>query len=95
LDGVGATDQVRLSSQAAARISLGFYNPDTGEVLINSVLDDRAELGVVIAHELGHGMGLSHVADSRVSVMNVGNSTVAPTAADNAAVAAQWNDCQP
>lgn len=63
----------------------GFYDPDTGEVLINAAVTDSRELEVIVAHELGHAMGLAHVpAAQQASVMNPGNLRLAPTADDSA-----------
>jgi predicted Zn-dependent protease len=48
----------------------------------------------VIAHELGHAFGLVHVSpDTRPSVMNPGNTTVAPNDGDRAALEALWGTC--
>ncbi|MDX2090713.1 MAG: hypothetical protein SFX73_22840 [Kofleriaceae bacterium] len=50
---------------------------------------------IAVAHELGHAFGLLHVDGSqRRSVMNVGNTTITPTAEDAAAVMAQWASCR-
>jgi predicted Zn-dependent protease len=47
---------------------------------------------IVLAHEIGHAIGLVHVSD-RPSVMNPGNTTIAPSSADDAAVIALWGSC--
>lgn len=60
----------------------GYY--DAGAISINDALDGDAA-AIAIAHELGHSIGLVHVTD-RGSVMNPGNLTIAPTAADRAAI---------
>jgi Zn-dependent protease with chaperone function len=83
LDGDG--EPIALRFEKAAALFHGFYDPQTGEVFINQGLDDANELRVVIAHELGHAMGLAHVAVSeRASVMNPGNLVTRPTPEDNA-----------
>ena len=69
----------------AAAFFHGYYDPETGEVSINNDLQDPGELAVVIAHELGHAMGLSHVPSAqRASVMNPGNLGTPPGVDDNA-----------
>jgi hypothetical protein len=53
---------------------------------------DAAQRVIVLAHELGHAIGLVHVTD-RSSVMNPGNLVIAPTSADAAAVVSRWGSC--
>lgn len=80
--------------KAAPAAFHGVFDPELGEVLINTELSDPAQRAVVVAHELGHGMGLPHITEStRRSVMNPGNLTESPTRADAEALAAQWNHC--
>lgn len=83
------TAAVPLTFQKAASFFHGFYDPNTGEVFVNETLTDPHEIAVVVAHELGHAMGLAHVdANERTSVMNPGNLDVTPTAADSALLSA-------
>src|SRR4051794_6611497 len=72
----------------AASPSRGFFDPVSGEVLINDELADHT-LAVVIAHEVGHAFGLAHVSD-RPSVMAPANLNVEPTANDVDALAQLW-----
>jgi hypothetical protein len=73
----------------------GYYDDEVGEISIHRGLRDRAE-AVTIAHELGHAFGLWHVKPStRASVMNPGNTTVAPTERDVDSVRALWGTCDP
>ena len=72
----------------------GVYEANLGDIVINQDMQDPQEVAVVVAHELGHAMGLSHVSTStRPSVMNPDNLVQPPTAGDEAALAAQWGSC--
>jgi hypothetical protein len=85
LGAAGDGQPIALHFQKASPIFNGFYDPKTGEVLINESMDEPGEIAVVVAHELGHAMGLAHVEQNeRASVMNPGNLSVTPTPADSA-----------
>lgn len=72
----------------------GIYLPETADIVVNRRLGESPERAVTIAHELGHAFGLPHVSpDERPSVMNPGNVTLAPTAADAEALSALWGRC--
>ena len=69
----------------------GLYDGADETVYINAGALDDTNRPIVMAHELGHAVGLVHVpVTERVSVMNPGNLTALPTAADAEAVAALW-----
>lgn len=82
-----------LHFRQAAAPSHGFFDPATGEVLINEGLSAHP-LAVTIAHEVGHAFGLVHVT-GRPSVMAPGNLEVEPTEADVAELAKLWGVCAP
>jgi len=70
------------------------YFDKTGVIIVSSELLAPEEFGVAIAHEMGHAFGLPHVDPSvRPSVMNVGNTTLAPTVEDATEVATLWPSC--
>lgn len=69
----------------------GVYEPSSGVVLINRGLEGE-ERDVTLAHEVGHALGLPHLALSvRPSVMNPGNLTVRPTPEDQAELQRLWS----
>jgi hypothetical protein len=93
---MGDAPQVTIEYKAGASIEYGFYDDTTATVYVNTEVTDAALRAIVVAHELGHALGLVHVpAATRLSVMNPGNLTVAPTADDVAALAAIWGSCPP
>lgn len=72
----------------------GVYEPDVGDVIVNSKVTDPTEAAVVVAHELGHAMALQHISkDERASVMNPDNLSEPPTPADDALLSSVWNHC--
>jgi hypothetical protein len=83
--------KVPVGFQQAATVFHGLYEPNVGDVLINQDLTDPQQLAIVIAHELGHAMGLVHVTYS--SVMQAGNLTIVPQPADADALVALWGRC--
>lgn len=83
--------EVRLVVEEAAEAFHGLYDDEQGIIYINARITDPQPLAIVIAHELGHAMGLPHVAGT--SVMRSGNTTITPTADDTARLHALWGDC--
>ncbi len=79
--------------QAAAAPDHGLYDGQLGAIFVNDDLSGPS-LAVVVAHEIGHALGLVHVTD-RASVMNPGNLSTPPTPGDAARVAALWGACPP
>jgi hypothetical protein len=81
-----------LSGQRAMR---GNYFDAIGVIEISRDMLAPETHPIALAHELGHSFGLLHVDGSeRKSVMNVGNTTIAPTAEDAAEVMALWASCR-
>ena len=90
----GDSGEVTIVFRPASGAFYGFYDDTTATVYVNVDLADRAQRAIVIAHELGHALGLVHVSPStRASVMNPGNVTIAPDDGDRAALAAIWGSC--
>ena len=85
-----------ISFRTGGESEYGYYDDAAGAIYVNVDLTDDAARAVAVAHELGHAFGLVHVPlATRASVMNPGNLTIAPSAADAAAVAAVWGACAP
>ena len=90
-----AADRITVRFRPAAPMLYGLYEPDTGELILNALIEVRSALTVVAAHELGHAMGLVHIEPSeRASVMNQGNITLPPTPADNTVLTEYWRGCR-
>lgn len=95
LDGPAPMPAIPVLFQAAASPDHGLYDGDRGMIFANDDLSGP-QLAVTLAHEIGHAFGLLHVdASDRVSVMNPGNLSTAPTAGDAAQVATLWGACAP
>jgi hypothetical protein len=82
---------VTLEFRDAADPFYGVYDDTTATVYVNLRLD-APERAIVIAHELGHALGLFHI-DDRESVMHSGNLTTIPNAADAQALVDLWGAC--
>lgn len=91
--GTRADTTLEVRFEHAAPAFFGLYDDQNRVIFINNALKDRTQLGIVIAHELGHAFGLAHIED-RESVMNPGNLTIAPTVEDQRALAELWGDCK-
>jgi Matrixin len=68
------------------------YGAYEGSAIYISTAVEGDARTIVVAHELGHAIGLVHVSD-RPSVMNPGNQTIAPGSDDVAAAIALWGTC--
>jgi Matrixin len=88
----GEGTPLAMTFENAAAAFHGVYEDEVGIVRINVQITDPRALSIVIAHELGHAFGLPHI-DGRASLMNRGNLTTSPTAADFDAVSALWGLC--
>lgn len=86
--------EVGLLFRSAAAAFFGTYDDEANVVIINQRIEERGARAVTLAHELGHVMGLEHVApEERASVMNPANLTVQPTVEDRAQLQALWGNC--
>lgn len=93
--GDSSASSIPIQFQFAASPDHGLYDGQHGVIFVNDDLTGEP-LAVTLAHELGHAFGLVHVDPAtRSSVMNPGNLSAVPTAADAAQVAALWGQCPP
>jgi len=90
----GEAPTVTIAFRDAADAFYGFYDETTATVYVNLRLQDPAQRAITVAHELGHALGLAHIAtEVRPSVMNIGNVTISPTVQDEAELATLWGAC--
>lgn len=92
LERSGAEPAVEVRFDHAAAAFYGLYDDVHSIVYINDDITDPKTLEIVIAHELGHAFGLSHIT-GRPSLMNAHNDHTLPTTEDEAAVRALWGPC--
>jgi hypothetical protein len=90
--GAGLSLEIRF--EEAAQVFHGVYDDEHGVVYINRRLSDPHQRAVTVAHEVGHALGLFHIAD-RESVMNPNNLELEPNQADADALVALWGACPP
>lgn len=83
---------IELEFQTASGAFRGLYDGEHATIFINNAVTDPDVLAIVIAHELGHALGLVHV-DGHASVMLKGNIEVTPNASDAASLEALWGAC--
>ena len=85
-----APAQVPVRFEEAFAAFYGVYEPSSGVVFINRKLRGF-ERDITVAHELGHALGLPHIAmTERPSLMNPGNLTVPPSPEDLEQLRQQW-----
>jgi hypothetical protein len=94
--GVSPVATVPIHFQAAGAPFHGLYDPERGQIFINTDLAGHGQ-SVAVAHEVGHAFGLVHVSPgARRSVMNPDNLEEEPNAADVASLAGSWGgSCPP
>lgn len=83
--------ELRLVFEDAAEAFHGLYDDENAIIYINAKITAKEPMTIVIAHELGHAMGLPHIGGD--SVMRSGNTTIAPNAGDEARLHSLWGAC--
>lgn len=91
--GLTTAPALEIRFEAASGAFRGLYDDERGVIFINSVLVERSQIAIVVAHELGHAFGLAHITE-RTSVMSPGNLETPPTEADGHAIEALWGPCE-
>lgn len=79
--------------ESAADNFHGLYDDTRGEIDINTDIADDDERAIVIAHEIGHSLGLLHRSDVP-SVMNPDNTKTKPDEEDKASLVRLWGSCR-
>jgi hypothetical protein len=92
LEAIPDAPRLSIHFQDAAAAFHGLYDGDARALFVNKALDDAHERAVTVAHELGHAVGLPHIA-SRVSVMLPANLEVEPNPDDALELARVWGGC--
>lgn len=93
--GASPIPTVPIHFQAAGAPFHGLYDPERGQIFINTDLVGHGQ-AVAVAHEVGHAFGLVHVSTGeRRSVMNPDNLEEEPNAGDVAKLAEGWGGSCP
>lgn len=88
------TPEVTIAFRDASAAIYGFYDDTTATVYVNVGLADGSQRAITVAHELGHALGLVHIAPAtRASVMNPGNLTIEPNDGDRVELGLRWGSC--
>jgi hypothetical protein len=94
LEPLDAAARLPVRFEPAALAFRGLYDDERGIVIVNAGISDLDQRAVVVAHEIGHAFGLTHVdRRTRTSLMNGGNITVGLTSEDVEALASRWGRC--